>query len=61
MLVFPVFWGVDPEWVKQGALKAPTNRRGGEPEMPPKPSWQDDSDLAWEHIMYSVCECEPQW
>lgn len=61
MLVFPAFqsyreqffanWGVNPEWVKQGLLKAPTNRRGGEPELPPQPSWDDD--LAWEHIMYT--------
>ncbi|KAG1849194.1 hypothetical protein F4604DRAFT_1907473 [Suillus subluteus] len=63
MLVFPAFesyrdkffehWGVNPEWVTQGALKAPTNRRGGEPEGPEPPARapQPRDDLVWEHIV----------
>ncbi|KAG1817556.1 uncharacterized protein BJ212DRAFT_1299104 [Suillus subaureus] len=60
MLNFPTFksyrdrffknWGVNPEWITQGALKAPTNHRGGELEPPAcAPKLQDD--LVWEHIM----------
>jgi len=64
MLVFPAFesyrdkffenWGVNPEWIKRSNLRAPTNRRGGEPDMPPAPTPprapQSQDNLVWEHI-----------